>query len=284
MKKHLMMVLGIVLSGVLLITMPSAPAEPPQSVVRVSGADSMMDKARVLSRVFMHAHPAIKVDLQGGLVDVGIAALLNKQSDVALASRRLTPEEEQLAIKNGIELLEYLIGYGGIVILVNPQNQVNELTVEQVQKILKGTSARWNEVGGRDEFITVVTIDESKHPGTLIFMREDVLGGAPFAKDAVTVSDFPSVMKKVSDTPGAIGFARIRDTIESFAAEKEKTKMLKIRKSAAFAGVAPSREAVDEGSYPLRRPYYVYVDSKAGSDIQKFVDFIVKKGWIRQDP
>lgn len=255
----------------------------PQSTVRVSGADSMFGRMRVLSKVFTNANPAIKVDIiEGETVDVGVNALLEGKADIAMASRELLPKEDEKAAKKGLELVERLIGYGGVVIVVNPANPVKSLSVGQVRKILTGDISRWDEVGGRNEFISVVRIDET-HPGTLIFMVDDFLQGKSFTNKAAMVSSFPAVMNKVATTPSAIGFVRIRDAIESPIAKKAPVKIVDIKKTAGLAAVAPSRTTVADGSYPIRRPYYLFYTKKASGDVAKFADFLVSKGWGGQD-
>jgi phosphate transport system substrate-binding protein len=199
-----------------------------------------------------------------------------------MASRPLTVKEDQEAVKKGVELVERLIGYGGIVIIVNPSNPVNELTVDQVKKIFKGEYTRWDQVGGRDQFITVVRQDDTQHPGTYLYMIDDFLGG-PFADKSIALSTFPSIMNKVSTTPASIGFVRQRDAFESPIAKKAPIKVLKIKRTPALVGVMPSRETLADSSYALRRPYYLYYSTKAGADVVKFADFIVSKGWGSQD-
>jgi phosphate transport system substrate-binding protein len=282
--RFLLIVVSLLVCGSTLTTIASAQASSPESVVRVSGPDSMMGRARVLAKIFMNSHPAIKVEfVQKGIVDAGIAALLTGKADVAMASRRLSAPEEQSALKNGLLLSERLVGYGGIVIITNVANGVNELTVDQVRKIFSGALTRWNEVGGRDEFIKVVRQNAINHPGTLVFFQDEVLRGTPFTANATTVSTFPAVIQQVALNPESIGYVRIRDALESSDANRGKIKVLKISRSAALAGVAPSRETVADGSYPLRRPYYLYYKAKIGSDASKFVEFMVKHGWGRRE-
>ena len=283
MKKCLAIALGMALLGATLITMSDAQTEGAKSVVRISGADSMFNRIRVLSKVFMNAHPAIQVDLVGGsLVDIGMQELIDNKADIAMASRSLTAKEDQEAVKKGVELVERLIGYGGIVIIVNPSNPVNELTVDQVKKIFKGEYTRWDQVGGRDQFITVVRQDDTQHPGTYLYMVDDFLGG-PFADKSIALTTYPSIMNKVSTTPASIGFVRQRDAFESPIAKKAPIKVLKIKRTPALVGVMPSRETLADSSYALRRPYYLYYSTKAGADVVKFADFIVSKGWGSQD-
>ncbi len=283
MKRSLAVTLGIVAIATIMIGLPYVLAQTATSVIRVSGPDSMLGRMQILTRVFMKNNPDIKVEIiEGRLVDEGINALIEKKCDIAMSSRSLTEKESSLAVQKGEELTERLIGYGGIVIITHPQNLVNELSVDQVQKIFRGEITRWDQLGGRTENIVVVRTDESQHPGTFVFMEDDFLKGK-FANDSVALTQFPGVMAKVAQTPGAIGYVRIRDALESKPKQREAIKILEIKRMGALVGVLPSRETVANGSYPIRRPYFLYYNSKLDGNVKKYADFIVGKGWGSQD-
>lgn len=283
MKRSLAVTLGIVAIATIMIGLPHVLAQTATKVIRVCGPDSMLGRMQILSKVFMKNNPDVKMEIiEGRLVDVGITALIENKCDVAMSSRSLTEKESSLAVQKGMELVERLIGYGGIVIITHPQNLVNELSVDQVQKIFRGEITRWDQLGGRSENITVVRTDESQHPGTFVFMEDDFLKGK-FAKDSVALTQFPGVMAKVAQTPSAIGYVRIRDALESKPKQREAIKILEIKRMGALAGVLPSRETVANGSYAIRRPYFLYYNSKLDGNTQKYADFIVGKGWGSQD-
>ncbi len=284
MKRSLAVVFGLVLFTIGLTTLSGGQTKAGESAVRVTGADSMFARIHILSKVFMKATPTIKIEIvPGSLVDIGIAELLDGKADIAMASRKITPREADLAAQKGIDLAERLVGYGGVVIITHPSNPVNDLTVEQVQKIFRGDITRWDQVSGSvPQLIRVVRVGE-QHPGTLLFMEEDFLGHAPFASDSTVVTQFPSVMKAVAETPNAICFVRIRDAFESRIAQAGAIKILEISRLNGMEAVAPSRESVADGSYPIRRPYYLYYKASAGPDVVKFADFIVSKGWGKED-
>ena len=283
MKRSLAITLGIVAIGVGIFALSHALAQSAVSVIRVCGADSMMGRMQILTKVFMKNNPDIKVEIvEGSLVDVGITSLIENKCDVAMASRSLTEKESAHAVRKDVEIVERLVGYGGIVIITHPQNLVNDLSVDQVRKIFTGEITRWDQLGGRTENITVVITDETRHPGTFVFMEHDFLR-SKFTKDAVTLTQFPGVMAKVAKTPGSIGYVRIRDAFESKPKVRASIKVLEIKREGALVGVAPSREAVNDGTYPIRRPYYLYYNSKADGNIKKYADYLLGKGWGSQN-
>jgi phosphate transport system substrate-binding protein len=279
MRKYLAVFCGMVLLCAALKTGLQAQTEKEQISIRIAGADSMHKRIQMLSKLFTNHHPGISVVVQkGGTVDSGMLALMNNEADVAMASRKISDKEEEEAAKKGLRLVERLVGYGGLVIIAHPRNRVNDLTVDQVRKIFTGEFTRWKEVGGADEPILVVLTGE-KHPGTLAFLRREILRGSPVASAAEVVTTFPGVMAKVSKTRQAIGLVRIRDAFESSASFASKVKTLRIRKNEAMAPVMPTRDSVAGGSYPLRRPYYLYINDSTSNEVKDLVDFIASKGW-----
>jgi len=254
-----------------------------KTTIKVSGADAMYGRISGLSKLYVKEHPDLDVTIAKGLlVDEGMKALIDQSADVAMASRKITDQEMKAAESKGVKVVENLIGYGGIVIITDPANSVDEVTIEQVGKVFKGEVKNWSQVGGKDQAITVVRTGE-KHPGTLAFVEQDLLGGVPVTKDALVVPDFPTAMAKVAETPGSITFTRIRDPFESDAGRAAKIKPLKIKKDPASPSVMPSRASVSDGTYPLKRPYYLYTTSTAKKEVLGLVDFIVKKGWGEQN-
>ena len=176
-----------------------------------------------------------------------------------------------------MELVERLIGYGGIVIITHPQNPVKELSVDQVRKIFRGDITRWDQLGGRTENITVVRTDESQHPGTFVFMEEDFLK-SKFAKDSVALTQFPGVMAKVAQTPSAIGYVRIRDAFESKPKQRDAIKILEIKKLGALVGVMPSRETVSDGSVPDQASVLFVLQQQVRREHQEICGFHCEQG------
>ncbi len=245
--------------------------------IKVKGADSMWGRVRSLARLYMKDHPQVDIAVSGkSLVDEGMQALIAGEADVAMASRKITARESEQAKVKGLQLDEHVIGYGGIVIITDRQNPADELSIDQVRKIFTGEIVNWKDINGKDQAITVIKSGE-KHPGTLLFVENDILGGVSITKSAITLPDFPVIIKKVAETAGSIAYARMRDP---FPGPASRTKLLKIRKDEHSLPVSASRETIGNGTYPFRRPYYLYTAATAGKEVRSFVDFVASKGWV----
>ncbi|MGA7493446.1 MAG: PstS family phosphate ABC transporter substrate-binding protein [Syntrophobacteraceae bacterium] len=244
--------------------------------IKVKGADSMWGRVRSLALLYMKDHPQVDIAVSANsLVDEGMQSLIAGEADVAMASRKITAQESEAAKVKGLQIEEHVIGYGGIVIITDLQSQVDDLSIEQVRKIFTGEIVNWKDINGKDQAVTVFKSGE-KHPGTLLFVESDILGGVPITKSATTMPDFPAIIKKVAETAGSIAYVRMRDP---FPGPASRIKLLKIRKDEHSLPVSASRETIGDGTYPLRRPYYLYTAATARKEVRSFADFVASKGW-----
>jgi PBP superfamily domain len=82
----------------------------------------------------------------------------------------------------------------GLTLIMHPSNPVNELTLEQIRKIYTGEYTNWNQVGGPDLAIKVMTVGEPT-------------GGQVKLTSTAIVSPFASsVFLGVAGTTGSLGF------------------------------------------------------------------------------
>ncbi len=256
-----------------------ALAQQAKFVIRVRGADSMAGRIDQLAGIFMKTNPDVNILVSGGSNETtGLPELMDKHAEIAMAGCQASREEFAEAKGKGVTLVERLVGYGGIVIIAHPSNSLNDLTLEQVRKIFLGESKAWEDLGGTKGPVTVVSVGNA-HAGSVRYMETEVLGGRPIVENAIRVKRFQACLRMVAKTPGSVGFVRIRDALESGLGVEIKFKVLKIKKDAGSPAVAPSRLAIADASYPLKRPFYIYHESNASAEVKKFVDFVVSKGW-----
>jgi phosphate transport system substrate-binding protein len=244
--------------------------------IRVKGSESPAWMVDLYAKEFIKDHPAARIVVSGGQ-GIGWKALLDHECEIAMASRRITDEERRDAEKKGLDVREKCIGWGGIVIIVHPSNPVNELTVEQVRTIFSGQTANWKKVGGSDQPIAVLTIGDER-PGTLYWMQHDFLH-APLAPNSISKSFFRAIISGIGETGSAASFVRVRNIAQlKEQKQDDKVKIVAIKANADAPAILPSRETVDNGTYPITRPYFMYLDAKgAGKQAQEFMEYCSSK-------
>jgi phosphate transport system substrate-binding protein len=205
----------------------------------------------------MKSSASRKVQVTGGGSGTGIAALINGTTDVADASRAMKDDEKAKVKAAGAEPVETVVARDGVAVYVNAANPVASLTVDQLRGIYLGDITNWKEVGGKDAPIVLYSRENSS--GTYVFVKEHVLKNGDYAVQAQTLPGTAAVVNAVSKEKNGIGYGG--------GAYAKGVKEVKIE------GIAPTKEAVLAGKYPLSRPLFMYTRGAPKGEIKDFIDF-----------
>lgn len=121
-----------------------------EETINIVGSTSVSLLAEELGDEFSKQNPEVKVDVQGVGSTAGIKATIDEIAEVGISSRDLKDEEKDS------EINEHIIAYDGIVIVVNPENKVEDLDLDTISKIFTGEIENWKEAGGEDEEILII--------------------------------------------------------------------------------------------------------------------------------
>ena len=250
MKKIICIITSVLLLAALLVGCGNDTAA--QQTVSTDGSTSMSKVIGSLSETF-ESETGITVTYNATGSGSGIQAVEEGRCDIGLSSRSLKDEEKA----NGLE--ETVLALDGIAIIVNPENGVNDLSLETVAKIYTGEITDWSEVGGSEG--EIVLIGREAGSGTRDGF-ESITGTKDSCQYRQELTSTGDVITTVASNPNAIGYA-------SLASVKDTVKALSID------GVVPSEETVKDGSYAVQRPFVLVTKSGAAlsESAQKFFDY-----------
>ncbi len=249
-------------------TLMTAPAAVAGNIT-AKGSDTLVILAQKWAEVYMSKHSEVKIQVTGGGSGTGFAALQNKTTDLANASRPIKAKEVAACIKAfGKRPAEYKVCLDGLSVYVNSANPVSELSLEQLEGIFTGQIKNWKDMGGPDAPITVYSRENSS--GTYEFFKENVLKGKDFTAKAQTMPGTAAVLQAVGKDKHGIGYGG--------AAYGEGAKHLKVKKDASSPAVVPTEENVIKGVYPIWRYLFIYVNPALDKgEIATYLN------WIRSD-
>ena len=118
---------------------------------RIKGSDTVLPVSQETAEIFMKDDPDRRVTVTGGGTGVGISALMDNTTDIAMASRPIKFSEKMKLKAAKQEVEEVIIAYDALAVIVNPSNPVSQLTRQQLEAIFRGKITNWKQLGGPDE-------------------------------------------------------------------------------------------------------------------------------------
>jgi phosphate transport system substrate-binding protein len=240
------------ISLLLLVSCNRNALEPSEPVhLKVAGSTSMQSLVEDLAQAYTerHQHVTITVEDRGSVM--GIELVSQGQVDIGMASWK-EPEEASL--------WSTPIALDGIAIVVHPQNQVEGLTLLQLQDVFFGRVWDWKDVGGQAG--EIVTVSREDGSGTRAVFEDLVMKGKRVTPTAVVMPSSQAVVEYVAEHPEAIGYV-------SMGYLSQEIKALKIEE------VVPTPKSVRRGEYHLFRPLFLITRQEPTGEVKGFIDFVL---------
>ncbi len=223
--------------------------------ISLAGSTSMEKLCEALSESFMEKYPDISVTVEYTGSGAGLESLAAGSVDIGNASRHLKEEETSAGA------VENVVAIDGIAVITDKDNEVTDVSAEDLAKIYKGEITNWSELGGQDE--AIVVIGREAGSGTRDAFEEllDVADACQYAQELDSTG---GVLAKVAATPGAIGYVSldvVDDTIQTVSLD----------------GVAPTEENILAGDYLLSRPFVMATNGEISEQnelVQTWFDYV----------
>ncbi|MEM3004500.1 MAG: PstS family phosphate ABC transporter substrate-binding protein, partial [Candidatus Bathyarchaeia archaeon] len=194
---------------------------------------------------------------------------INKQIEMADASRPIKDQELKDARENGVEPIEWKVAVDGIAVIVHPSNPIETLTVTQLKAIYNGSYKNWENVGGKDA--PIVTYGRQSNSGTYIYWQEHILKNQKYRTDMQALNGNSDIADAVARDPNAIGYVGVAYA----AARKGEVKILPIQAKANQPFFEPTDENISNGNYPISRYLFIYTNGVPSGGVKEYLKFIL---------
>jgi phosphate transport system substrate-binding protein len=232
--------------------------------ILIKGSDTVLPLAQKLAEEYMKKHKEANITIVGGGSGVGIAALMDETTDIAMSSRPLKQDEKLKLNQRSKNVEEFILANDALSVVVNLDNPVKNLTREQLEEIFTGKLTNWKDVGGNDAKIIFYSRETSS--GTYEFFREHVLNKKNFGNQALLMPATGAIVQSVSQTKGAIGYIGL-------AYESKEVSTINVSYDQGKTYVTPSVSAAQDKTYPIARPLFFYFDKQKDASVRPFLDF-----------
>lgn len=200
--------------------------------------------------------------LNGGGATKGIRDVASLSADMGGTCRNKIPGHNDEFRSKLIPL-----AWDALVVIVHPDNPINDISIDQLRGIYTGGITNWNELGGPDQAIQLYA-RKGKVSGVGYALRDLVFNDAEQEFSATKI--FPSsgpLEKAVESNPWAMAVTGIS------SAKKRNVKVTELE------GHSASYDNIKNGDYLLYRPLYIAINpaSKNFHAINRFIQYAHSK-------
>lgn len=268
--------------------------------VNVSGSSTVQPISSAAGEAFQEENADVTVNVDGPGTGDGFELFCNGETDISDASRAIEQEEIDACAANGVDYVELQVAYDGMTVMTNPNNDaVDCLSFADLYALIGPEAegfARWSdgteiatalgsttqlpdaeltltgpgtESGTYDSFIEIALADLAEQRG----LPEDQVETTRTDYDASPDDNVIVQNIEASDTSlGWVGFAFAEEAGDS-------VKELGVSAEPGGACVTPSAETIADGSYPLARPLFIYVNTAKAAEnaaVAGYVDYYLQ--------
>jgi phosphate transport system substrate-binding protein len=229
-----------------------------QTTLRIRGSDTLGAKlVPQLAEAFKKSGGKVSFDIAAEGSSTAFTNLASGTAEVGMSSRKVKADERALCRSKGVSLNEFEIAWDMIVIVVNKNNPISDLSKKQVLQIFAGDITDWSEVGGTPGPISMYTRNTSS--GTYRDFIGLAMKGREYGKNSQKMAGNEQIASEVGSNANGIGYVGL-----AYAASKG-TKVVSID------GVSPSVATVKD--YPYSRPTYLYTNGEPAGTTKEFIDY-----------
>ena len=228
----------------------------------VSGSTSVLPIAQLAAESFMDQQSSYDIQITGGGSGAGITAIGAGKVDIGMSSRDLKAEEKT----KYPDLVTHYICDDGIAIVVNPKNTLVSLTLEDIRAIYAGNVSDWKDVKGTPGLIVVFGRESTS--GTRDYFREYIMKGANFTPGILEKNSNGAIAQAVTQTPGAIGYVSL-----GYIMTDSSIKPIPVLVNGTPH--IPSIATVQDRSYPIWRPLYLFTKGTPSPKAKVFIDYML---------
>ena len=282
-KRNLLVAMGLASAMASQTVIAAVDADLPtyQKVSGVSGnlnsvgSDSLANLMTLWAEEFKRAYPNVNIQIQAAGSSTAPPALTEGTSQVGPMSRMMkTKEEASFEKKWGYKPTPVAVAIDALAVYVNKDNPIKGLTISQVDAIFSSTRScgyktditTWGEAGvkGTLEDKSIQIYGRNSVSGTYGYYKKKALCKGDFKSSVNEQPGSASVVQSVSASLNGIGYS-------GMAYKTAGVKTVPLSKTVGRPFVPASSENAVNGTYPLSRLLYVYVNKAPNKAVEPVV-------------
>ncbi|WP_113961136.1 PstS family phosphate ABC transporter substrate-binding protein [Roseimicrobium gellanilyticum] len=246
------------------------------------GSDTLNNLMTLWAEGFKALYPNVNIQIEGKGSATAPPALIEGTAQIGPMSRPMKSEElDAFEKKYGYKPVEIKVAVDALAVFVHKDNPIKGLTMQQVDSIFSSTRkaggqdiTTWDKVGLKDWSGRALSLyGRNSASGTYGFFKEHALAKGDFKSTVKEQPGSSAVVQGISGDQFGIGYSGIGYITSGVRA-------VPLGKEEGQYAEATYENCLD-GSFPLARFLYIYINVKPGTSPDKltseFIKFIVSK-------
>ena len=230
------------------------------------GSDTLNNLMTLWAEEYKRLYPNVNIQIQGAGSSTAPPALTEGASNFGPMSRMMTAKEvESFEKKHGYKPTAVGVAIDALAVFVNKDNPIKGLSIEEVDAALSvgrkcghaSDITKWGQVGMSGEWVSrdIAMYGRNSVSGTYGYFKSKALCKGDFKRNLAEQPGSASVVQSVATQINAIGYSGIGYKTSGVRA-------LPLAKKKGQPFVEPDAKHAIDGTYPLARVLYVYVNKK----------------------
>ena len=248
------------------------------------GSDTLANLMTLWAEEFNREYPNVNIQIQAAGSSTAPPALTEGTSNLGPMSREMKDDElEAFEDKYGYKPTAVPVAIDALAVLVNKDNPIKGLTVPQVDAIFSSTRKcgheadieTWGDAGvAAWGSKSIQLYGRNSVSGTYGYFKEHALCKGDFKSNVNEQPGSASVVQSVTSSVNGVGYSGMGYTTSG-------VKMVALAKKAGQPFIDAKPENALNGTYPLTRYLYVYVNKKPNQPLapleNEFLKMVLSK-------
>ncbi len=250
------------------------------------GSDTLNNLMTLWAEGFRKQYPNVKIQIEGKGSSTAPPALIEGTAQIGPMSRPMKGSEiDAFEKKYGYKPTAFPVAIDALAVYVNKDNPINGLTMAQVDAIFsksrrfgyKETLQRWGQLGldGTWANMPLSIYGRNSASGTYGFFKEHTLKNGDYKDEVKEQPGSASVVQGVTEDRGGVGYSGI-----GYLTSGVRAVPIAEKEGAPFKGA--TQENAENGSYPIWRHLYLYVNKAPNKPLDPLVKEFVKFVYSRE--
>ncbi|MBA5863804.1 MAG: phosphate ABC transporter substrate-binding protein PstS family protein [Nitrospira sp. CR1.1] len=239
------------------------------------GSDTLNNLMTLWAEGFRKQYPNVKIQVEGKGSSTAPPALIENTAQLGPMSRTMKSSEiDAFEGKFGYPPTAYPVAVDALALFVNKDNPVAGVTIAEVDALFSKSRrqghttdlTRWGQLGHRGDWVNapVSLYGRNSASGTYGFFKEHALKNGDFKDQVKEQPGSASVVQGISEDRYGIGYSGIGYSTSG-------VRMVPLAAKPGQPFIEPTHANTKNGTYPLWRYLYIYVNQAPGKPLSPIV-------------